>query len=43
MAGEIGFPGPHLKPDDSLGIDVPGYLRGTEGTRQELAGLQGAM
>jgi len=43
MAGEIGFPGPHLQPDDSLGIDVPGYLRGTEGTRQELAGLQGAV
>jgi len=43
MAGEIGFPGPHLQPDDSLGVDVPGYLRGTEGTRQELAGLQGAV
>jgi N-sulfoglucosamine sulfohydrolase len=37
------FPGPHLKPDDTLGVSVPGYLRDTEGTRQELAGLQGAV
>jgi len=43
MAGLIGFPGPYLQPDDSLGIDVPGYLRDTPGTREELAGLQGAV
>ena len=38
-----GLPGPHLKPDSSLGVDVPGYLRDTPGTREELAGLQGAV
>jgi N-sulfoglucosamine sulfohydrolase len=38
-----GFPGPHLKPDSTLGVDVPGYLRDTPGTREELAGLQGAV
>jgi N-sulfoglucosamine sulfohydrolase len=38
-----GLPGPHLKPDGSLGVQVPGYLRDTAGTREELAGLQGAM
>ena len=43
MAGLIGFPGPHLQPDESLGVDVPGYLRDTPGTREELAGLQGAV
>ena len=37
------FPGPKLKPDDTLGVEVPGYLRDTEGTRRELAGLQGAI
>jgi len=42
-AGDHGFPGPHLKPDSSLGVDVPGYLRDTPGTREELAGLQGAV
>lgn len=43
MSGVIGFPGPHLKPDDSLGVQIPGYLRDTPGTREELAGLQGAV
>lgn len=43
MAGLTGFPGPHLQPDDSLGIEVPGFLRETDGTREELAGLQGAV
>ncbi len=38
-----GLPGPHLQPDDSLGVEVPGYLLDTPGTREELAGLQGAM
>ena len=37
------FPGPALKPDDALGVEIPGYLRDTEGTRRELAGLQGAI
>jgi arylsulfatase A-like enzyme len=37
------FPGPALKPDDSLGVEIPGYLRDTEGTRHELAGLQGGI
>ncbi|NLE58985.1 MAG: sulfatase [Planctomycetes bacterium] len=41
--GGHGFPGPHLKPDSTLGVDVPGYLRDTPGTREELAGLQGAV
>jgi hypothetical protein len=26
MAGLIGFPGPHLQPDTSLGVDVPGEV-----------------
>ena len=38
-----GFPGPHLEPDSTLGVDVPGYLRDAPGTRDELAGLQGAV
>ena len=41
LPGDNSFPGPALKPDSSLGVDVPGYLRDTEGTRRELAGLQG--
>jgi len=43
MSGLVGFPGPHLQPDDTLGVDVPGYLCDTPGTREELAGLQGAV
>jgi arylsulfatase A-like enzyme len=43
LPGDCSFPGPALKPDDSLGIQVPGWLRDTEGTRRELAGLQGAV
>jgi N-sulfoglucosamine sulfohydrolase len=43
IPGDCSFPGPDLKPDDSLGVEVPGYLRNTEGTRRELAGLQGAI
>ncbi len=43
MSGLVGFPGPNLQPDDSLGVEVPPYLRDTPGTRAELAGLQGAM
>jgi len=41
MSGLVGFPGPYVQLDDSLGVDVPGYLRDTPGTREELAGLQG--
>jgi arylsulfatase A-like enzyme len=41
--GDCSFPGPALKPDDSLGVDIPGYLKDTPGTRRELAGLQGAV
>lgn len=43
MSGLVGFPGPYLQPDDALGVEVPGYLRDTPGTREELAGLQGAV
>ena len=43
LPGDSSFPGPALQPDDSLGVAVPGYLRDTEGTRRELAGLQGAV
>ncbi|MGO8746632.1 MAG: sulfatase [Thermoguttaceae bacterium] len=43
LPGDSSFPGPALEPDRSLGIDVPGYLRDTEGTRRELAGLQGGV
>lgn len=41
LPNDNSFPGPGLEPDDSLGVEVPGYLRDTEGTRRELAGLQG--
>jgi arylsulfatase A-like enzyme len=43
LPGDNSFPGPGLEPDDSLGVDVPGYLKDTEGTRRELAGMQGAV
>ena len=41
LPNDNSFPGPDLEPDASLGVEVPGYLRDTEGTRRELAGLQG--
>ncbi len=41
LPGDHSFPGPGLQPDDSLGVQVPGYLRDTEATRRELTGLQG--
>jgi len=41
--GEHGFIGDQHAPDSSRGIDVPGYLRDTPGTRRELAELQGAI
>jgi arylsulfatase A-like enzyme len=40
---DCSFPGPNLQADSSLGVQVPGYLRDTEGTRRELAGLQGSI
>jgi len=43
LPGDSSFPGPTLQPDDALGIEIPGYLRDTAGTRRELAGLQGAI
>jgi len=43
LQGGHGLPGPHLLPDSTLGVDVPGYLKDTPGTREELAGLQGAV
>jgi N-sulfoglucosamine sulfohydrolase len=43
LPNDNSFPGPALKPDDSLGVQIPGYLRDTEGTRRELAGLQGGV
>lgn len=41
--GDQGFIGAHLQPDTTRGLIVPGYLRDTEGTRRELAELQGAI
>jgi N-sulfoglucosamine sulfohydrolase len=40
---DLGFLGDHLEKDDELGVAVPGYLRDTPGTREELAELQGAV
>lgn len=48
-AGKGELPGDHTflhpvaeyGPDTTLGVDVPGYLKDTPGTRQELAELQG--
>ena len=39
----VSFPRPGIEPDSSLGVEVPGYLKDTPGTREELAGLQGGM
>lgn len=41
--GDCDFIGAHLQPDVSRGLMIPGYLRDTAGTRQELAELQGAI
>jgi N-sulfoglucosamine sulfohydrolase len=43
LPGDNSLPGPALRPDNSLGVQVPPFLRDTEGTRRELAGLQGAV
>ena len=42
-AVDQGFLGGRLEPDRSRGVTVPPYLRDTEGTRMELAELQGAV
>jgi arylsulfatase A-like enzyme len=39
----MGFLTPEFGPDDTLGVEVPGFLRDTAGTRAELAELQGAV
>jgi len=39
----MGFLSDEFGPDTTLGVSVPGYLRDTEGTRAELAELQGAI
>lgn len=39
----MGFVGDDMEPDDTLGVTIPGYLRDTPGTRQELAELQGSV
>jgi arylsulfatase A-like enzyme len=39
----MGFIGDEIEPDDELGIHVPPYLADDEGTRAELAELQGAL
>src|SRR5262249_52130280 len=41
--GVMGFLGDHIEPDDSLGVDVPGYLTDNESAREEIAELQGAI
>ncbi|TDE09266.1 sulfatase [Jiangella asiatica] len=38
-----GFLGGHIRPDDTLGITIPGYLRDDDSTRREIAELQGAV
>jgi hypothetical protein len=43
QAADIGFLGPDLQSDTSRGVRVPPYLRDTQGTRMELAELQGAV
>ena len=39
----MGFLTPEFGPDDTLGVQVPGFLRDTPGTRAELAELLGAI
>jgi arylsulfatase A-like enzyme len=40
---DLGFTDQDVRPDDSLGVTVPSYLRDTPGTRAEIAELQGAV
>jgi N-sulfoglucosamine sulfohydrolase len=39
----VGFLGDYMVPDASLGVTIPGYLRDTSLTREEIAELQGAV
>ena len=39
----MGFIGDEIEPDDELGVHVPSYLLDDDGTRTELAELQGAI
>jgi len=39
----MGFLSPEFAPDETLGVEIPGFLRDTAGTRAELAELQGAV
>lgn len=41
--GYMGFLGNYLSPDEAGSVAVPGYLRDDEGTRRELAEIQGAI
>ena len=41
--GDQDFIGSHIQPDASRGVEIPGYLADTPGTRRELAELQGAI
>lgn len=41
--GYMGFLGPHLRPDASKGVTIPGMLRDTDGVRAEIIELQGSV
>ena len=41
--GDVYFTGEEIRPDASVGLSIPGYLRDTPGTRAEIAELQGAV
>jgi N-sulfoglucosamine sulfohydrolase len=41
--GTMGFLSEDMEPDDELGVTVPGYLHDTDGSRTEIAELQGAV
>lgn len=41
--GVMGFLGDHVQPDDSRGVQVPGWLVDDEPAREEIAELQGAI
>jgi arylsulfatase A-like enzyme len=43
LGEDLGFTDQDVRPDDSLGVTVPPYLRDTPGTRTEIAELQGAV
>ena len=42
-ASDLGFVDKNVRPDDSLGVSVPPWLRDTPGTRAEIVELQGAV